>query len=90
MSVLFLLLASLAIIVGAYVQTHKTKKALDAKSAHENLPKAVSMFIIAAQISELGTLVEHATTLNVIATLMVFTIILAISAGTAESFDHRH
>ena len=94
MFVLFLLLACLAVIlVGVFIDAHRMQKVLlasakaGAKNAPTKLPRAVSALIVAAQISELGTLVWHANATNIIATVLLFTMLLAISSGTAESLE---
>ena len=83
-SALFLMAGiAVAMLLGAKSQSRQFK-ALIAKKAPptQYLPKAVSMALVAAQISELLKMIEHVTIVNVAAALLLFAIVMATRSGT--------
>ena len=82
-SYLFLLgIAVCVMVVGSIFSTAKTK-ALTSKLAKVSyIPKAVSVLILTAQISELVKVVEHTNIVTVTAALMLLAIVIATKSGT--------
>ena len=83
-SALFLLAGIAAVmLLGAKSQTKQLKQALVKKvPPAQYLPKAVSMALVAAQVSELLKMIEHISIVNVAAALLLFAIAMAARSGT--------
>jgi hypothetical protein len=79
----FLIVAAGLFVVLAARESKKLRKAL---AKHQNktrvLPKAVGLFVICAQVSELLKTLDHATITNVAATLFLLAILAAGKSGT--------
>jgi hypothetical protein len=83
MSVLFLLAGLAAVMLfGALKQTKQLKAKLVKKlPPAQYLPKAVSLLLVTAQISELVKMVEHISIVTVAAALLLLAIVLATRSG---------
>ena len=82
---LLVLMGGMAVVmlVGARSETQQLKATLVRKlPPTQYLPKAVSMILIAAQVSELLKMVEHVTIVHVVAALLLLTIVVASRSGT--------
>ncbi len=74
---------ALVMVLGAKSETKHFKEALTKKlPPTQFLPRIVSMALIAAQVSELLKMIEHISIVNVVATLMLFSIVMATRSGT--------
>ncbi len=79
----FLMVAAGLLVVLAARESKKLRKALAKhKSKTRMLPKAVSMFVICAQVSELLKVLDHVTITNVTASLFLLAILAASKSGT--------
>lgn len=84
-SLLFLIpgIGFAAIMGYGFLATAKTGKLLSGLvTAKTKLPKAVGKLMFFAQLTEVAHLVQHATAANMLATLVLFGIWLAINSGT--------
>jgi hypothetical protein len=52
------------------------------KPGRHYFPKAISVLILTAQVSELVKVVEHISIVNIFASLMLFVILVATKTGT--------
>ena len=78
------LLGTIAIvaIVLAKKQTNNLHKALSKLPRNDVLPKAITMLVLTAQVSELVRVVQHLDIVTVSAALMLLVIIVATKQGT--------
>ena len=79
------LMAGIACVVVVLVVKHSPNLKSSKNKHHlatHYLPKAISMLIITAQISELVKVVEHVSIVNVSAALLLLTILAANKSGT--------
>lgn len=87
MQALLLLLGLMAVLLVALAmrETRKIKLALGkGKKSASLLPKAISMVLVAAQLSELLKLLEHAGIAHVALGLMLLAVSLAARSGAEE------
>lgn len=85
---LFLAGLAMAMLLGAKAQTKALKAQLVKKlPPAQYLPKAISMLLIVAQASELLKMVEHVSIVNVSASLLLLTIVIASRSGTESGLD---
>lgn len=84
MLMLFLLALGVGIVfISAFMNTSKVKQALNGFApAKTHMPKAISLLLVAAQITEFARISQHFTVITVIATLILFTIWMATKSGT--------
>ena len=82
-TLLFLMLGAGLFVVSAVRQSAKVKNAL---SKHQNnfriVPKAITMLVLAAQVSELLKAIEHVSIVNVVAALFMLVIVATTTSGT--------
>lgn len=83
MSVIFLLAGIAAVMLfGAFKQTRQLKATLVKKLPRaQYLPKAISLLLMTAQISELVKMVEHISIVTVSAAMLLLAIVLATRSG---------
>ena len=81
---LFLLVGiAVVMLVGARSQTKQLKALLVKKMPPtQYLPRAISMLLVTAQVSELVKMVEHVTIVHIVASLLLLTIVIATRSGT--------
>ncbi|MBL8029930.1 MAG: hypothetical protein JNN11_01650 [Candidatus Doudnabacteria bacterium] len=86
MSFLFLMvvfaMASLAHAAGATMRLSSFLRKQSLKK--QTLPKAVTALMAAAQLSELASLIEHASFVHFVGAAMVLVVLLAVKSGTEE------
>jgi hypothetical protein len=81
----FFLLAGIAAVMlfGAFKQTSQLKAKLVKKlPPAQYLPKAISLLLVTAQVSELVKMVEHISIVTVAASLLLLAIVIATRSGT--------
>lgn len=81
---LFLMAVAVVVVVGSAARGTSRVKALLSRNLPKTavLPKAVSMLVVAAQITELVKAVEHVSIVNVTAALLMLAIVAAAKSGT--------
>ncbi len=81
-SSLFLLGIVAVVIFGSvFVNTAKVKTFVSNKTHTRYIPKAISMLLLTAQISELVRVVEHVNIVNLSAALLLLVIVVATKSG---------
>lgn len=79
----FLMVAAGLLVVLAARECKKLRKALAKhRGKTRTLPKAVSLFVITMQVSELLKTLDHVTITNVATTLFLLAILAAAKSGT--------
>ena len=82
-SFLFLAVAAGVIILAAARESKKTRALLKKHSGKVNaLPRTISVLILTAQLSELVKMLDHATIVNITASLFLLAIMAAAKSGT--------
>jgi hypothetical protein len=85
MTLLILLGLVALVMVGVSFKTNsKVQKFLDKHNQKQYLPKAISMLILTAQVSELIRVVEHTNFVNITAALMLLAIVVATKRSGSE------
>jgi hypothetical protein len=85
MTIVLVLMGGVAVVmlVCARSETMQLKAVLSKKlPPTQYLPKAVSMILIVAQLSELLKMVEHVSIVHVAAALLLLTMVVATRSGT--------
>lgn len=87
-SLLFLGLGAGLMIVGAIKNSSRVKLAVSQHSKHYRyMPRAITMLVMATQISELVKAIEHISIVNIVAALFLLAIVVATTSGT-EGVEH--
>jgi len=83
-TILFLLAGIVAVmLLGARNETKRLQASLIKRMPPaQYLPKAISLLLVTAQVSELAKMVEHVTIVHVAASLLLLTIVIAARSGT--------
>ena len=82
-SLLFLLAAAGIVMLAAMRESRKLKKTLSrGKTRMALLPKAVTLLIVSAQLSELLKIVSGASVVHLVATLFLLAMVAAVQSGT--------
>ena len=68
-------------IIAAIANTRRVHSVLSNVTAKTQLPKAVAVIVLVAQASELTRVVSHVSIEHLLASIMLFTIIVAAKAG---------
>ena len=79
------LIGTIAIValLASVKHTGKLRSFLQKKAAPAQiLPRAITMLVLTAQVSELVRVIEHVSVVNVTAALMLLAIIVATKSGT--------
>ena len=80
---LFLLVAAIILVVFAMRESNKFRAMLQRKPTTISLlPKAVTLLVITAQVSELLKIIEHVSAMHVAVALFLLAIISALKSGT--------
>lgn len=84
-SLLFLIAGAVVLVLVAKKDSATLHQALPDKKPHSQyLPKAISMLIVTAQISELIKVIEHVSIVNTVAALLLMAVIIATKSGTED------
>ena len=87
-TLLFLMLGAGLFLVSAVRQSTKVQNVLKSHQSYFGLiPKAITMLVLAAQMSELLKAIEHVSIVNVVAALFMLVIVATTTSGT-ESEPH--
>ena len=79
----FFLATGIVLVLWSVKETSHVQKLISGYSAPTKLlPKAVSLLIVSAQLSELVNVVEHTTVVHVSAALLLLAIVVATKSGT--------
>ena len=82
-SLLFLCLGAGLLIVGAMRENAKLKNVLGQHiKSYRFMPRAITMLVMATQVSELVKAIEHISIVNIVAALFVLAIVVASASGT--------
>ncbi len=82
-SLLFLCLGAGLMIVSSVRDNAKLKNALSKHSGnHRYLPRAITILVMATQVSELLKALEHISIVNIVAALFLLAIVVASTSGT--------
>ena len=83
-----LFLMGILAVVALLSSVHHTKKLhvyLDKRTVKSQvIPKAITMLVMTAQVSELVKVVEHVSIVNISAALMLLVIIIATKSGKGD------
>lgn len=82
MLIMFLIVAAGLLVVAAARESKKLRRALAKPKTIRLLPQIISLFVVAAQVSELLKVLDHVTVTNVAATLFLLVILVASKSGT--------
>lgn len=83
--VLLLIGVALVMLVSAFKNSHQVRKVLTNHRTTRNfLPRAISMLVLTAQISELVKAVEHVSVVNVVAVLLLMAVWSAGKSGVED------
>lgn len=87
-SLLFLGLGAGLMIVVAIKNSSSVKLAVAQHSKnYRYVPRAITMLVMATQISELVKAIEHISIVNIVAALLLLAIVVATTSGT-EGVEH--
>jgi hypothetical protein len=71
------------LVLGARSETKRLKEVLVKKMPPtQYLPRAISLLLVTAQISELVKMVQQITIVHIVASLLLLTIVIATRSGT--------
>ena len=85
-SLLFLLAGAGILLAAAMRETKKLRKTLGPGKPRSFLPKAVTLLIVSAQLSELLKVVSQASVMHLVATLFLLAIVTAVQSGTESEW----
>jgi len=71
----------------SFVRTDRLKTALRSKTATKHVPMAIQALMLSVQAGELMRVVEHTTLVNVVAALLLLTILIAARSGTEAGVE---
>lgn len=82
-SFVFLAVGAGAMTLLAFQNSRKVRRALKKRAGKPKyLPRAISMLVLTAQISEMLRVVEHVSVVNVAAAVLLLAIVIASKSGT--------
>ena len=74
-------------VVHAILRAPKLQNSLPTQAMKKHFPIAVQTVVLVAQAGELVNVVEHVSLVNIIAVLLLLTMVLATRSGTENVLD---
>ncbi|MDR3643360.1 MAG: hypothetical protein P4L74_07100 [Candidatus Doudnabacteria bacterium] len=85
-SLLFLLAAAGIVVLASIRENRKLRQKLNPRKLPSLLPKALTLLIVSAQLSELLKVVSQASVVHLVAALFLLAMVSAVQSGTESEW----